>query len=95
MVEIYKEVARFRADIRRERTGEIIPYRAVVLEGPNPGQFHIDHSHTLRATETAIGFWYSNSHTSAPDLVTAEYLVWNWAECIEDAYEIGPWTDLD
>lgn len=92
MIETYKEVGRFRADILHKRTGQMIDYKAVILEGPSPGQFHIDHSHTAKPTETALGPWYSNSYTSAPSLEDAEALVKGWMSFLADLYEIVPWT---
>ncbi len=92
-MEFYKEVARYRADVQHNRTGEMVDFSAVVYEGPEAGRFYIRYSHTFRPTEGA-GFWYSNSSTNAPDPETAETMVRNWAEQLSKSFEVGPWSEI-
>ena len=92
MVEFYKEVARYQATIQHQRTGDIVDFKAVVLEGPSDGRFHIQYSHTCRA-ENAIGFRYSDSMTGAQSAEEAEVKVRSWAETIEKSFEVGPWNE--
>lgn len=91
MAEFYKEVARYRADIDHQASGQMIDYTASVYEGPSPGRFYIRHSHTFKPTQSAGGFWYSNSHTQADSAEDAEDLVRSWVDQIEKSYEVAPW----
>lgn len=93
MIEFYKEIARYQADIMVKATGKMIEYRAVVLEGPSEGSFHIQHSHTLRPSEQA-NFWHSNTYTRADSPEEAETLVRSWAEMLSKAVEVKPWTHV-
>jgi hypothetical protein len=90
MVEFYKEVARFRADVRNERSGDMIDYRAVVLAGPRDGMFYIEHSHVLQPRQES-GFWYSDSQTTASSAEEAEVKVRDWAKMLVTAYAVKPW----
>jgi hypothetical protein len=92
MAEVYKLMSQFRADIRHERTGELIDYSARIFEGPAKGRFYIENSHVLRGTETA-GFYYGDSFTSADSVVSAENGVMTWIAMLEKAYEVKPWRD--
>jgi hypothetical protein len=91
-MQFYKEVARFTADITHRNSGDQIDYKAVVYEGPEPGNFYIRHSHTFKA-EGALGFWYSDSNTVAESAEHAEQVVRDWAEMIENSYEYGVWVE--
>ena len=90
MIEFYKEVARYRADIEHARTGQMIDYWAVVYEGPQPGQFHIRHSHTTQA-EGAAGPYYSNTMTKADSAEDAEQRVRTWCQSIVDGHMVVEW----
>lgn len=91
MLEFYKEVARYRADIQHDRTGEMIDFNAVVYEGPDQGRFYIQYSHVLKPTDGA-GFYYSNSYTAAEDPESAEQLVRGWAKMLKESHEFKPWS---
>jgi hypothetical protein len=90
MVEIYKLVSEYRADVFHEQSGETINYSAQVFEGHQPGRFSIRHSHTLMGKEGS-GFWASDSYTSANSPEEAETLVRGWAGMLASAFEVKPW----
>ncbi|MFP3382481.1 hypothetical protein [Tritonibacter sp. SIMBA_163] len=90
MAEIYKEVARYRADIHHKRTGDLIDYSAIVYEGPSEGRYDIRHSHVLTPTEGA-GSYYSDSYTTATDAEVAEKLVMDWIRMLEGSYAYAVW----
>ena len=90
MIEFYKEVARYRADIEHARSGKMVDYSAIVYEGPNAGQFYIRHSHTTKA-EGAAGPYFSNSFTMADSPEDAEHKIKAWCDSIANAYEVVVW----
>lgn len=90
MVEFYKEVARYRADIQHAASGKMIDYSAIVSEGPNEGEFSIRHSHTTQA-EGAATPYFSNSFTRADSAAEAEALVRNWCDQIAGAHSVVEW----
>jgi hypothetical protein len=90
VVEFYTVRATHQAWIKHQASGEMIPFQAVVLEGPAPGQVQIRYSHTFKPTEGS-GFYYSNSQTRAESVEHAETVVRGWADRISKAPEFTVW----
>ena len=85
MIEFYKLVARYRADIQHEKTGHLIDYWAEVYSGPTIGRFSIRHSHVFQPTEDA-GYYYSNTYSVADSELEAEQKVRTWTEKLRASF---------
>lgn len=92
MVEFYKLIAEYRADIMHEKTGEMIDFNARVYQGPPNDDFTIRYSHTYAGQEGS-GFNYSNSQTRADTAEEAEATVQRWARSIADSDRYQGWTE--
>ncbi len=92
MVEFYKLIAEYRADIKHEKTGENIDFKARVYQGPPNDNFAIWYSHTY-AGKPGSGFYYSDSYTCANTAEEAENTVRNWASSIAGSDRYKAWTE--
>ena len=92
MVKIYRQIARYRADILHQQSGEVIEFLAAVYEGPQPGQFDIRYSHGFKP-EQGADFDFSESHGRATSPDEAEALIRDWAEQIAAAWRVEPWIE--
>ena len=93
MIEIHKEIQRYRAHIEHNATGVNFELRAVVEEIPDTGRFNIRYSHTFKP-EGAAGPYYSNTFTLADSAAEAEAKVLSWSEQLSESPEICPWSDI-
>ncbi|MBW4961896.1 hypothetical protein [Sulfitobacter sp. CW3] len=92
MVEFYKLFAEYRADIKHEKTDEMIDFRARVYLGPPNDNFTIRYSHTYAGQE-GRSFYYSNSQTRADTAEEAEATVRRWARSIAGSDRYQGWTE--
>lgn len=92
MIELYRQVARYRADITHARSGEVIEFLAAIYEGPQPGLFDIRYSHGFKP-EKGADFDFSQSHGRAGSFDEAEALVRDWAERIAQSWLVEPWIE--